>query len=114
MIYKDKSIGFASNLVPLIKDGTKTLTYRLGEKYDFLKVGDFIDVRDSEDDKVFAQVEITETSETLFKDLPIDRKGHEVYFSKDEQKETFKKYYGKDLKDEDKILVLGFKVIRSY
>ena len=114
MIYKDKSIGFASDLVVLINRGTKTLTYRLGDKYDFLKVGDLIDVRDSSDNKVFAQVEIIEKSWTLYKDLPIDRVGHEVYSSKDQQSETFKKYYGKDLKDEDKILVLGFKLIKNY
>lgn len=114
MIYTDKSIGFASNLVSLIKDGTKTLTYRLGDKYDFLKIGDLIDVRNSEDDKVFAQVEIIEKSWTTFKDLPIDRSGHEEYSSKNEQKETFKKYYGKDLADGDRILLLGFKVIKDY
>lgn len=114
MIYTDKSIGFAPNLVSLINDGTKTLTYRLGDKYDFLKVGDLIDVRNSEDDRVFAQVEIIEKYWTMFKNLPIDRNGHEVYSSKNEQKETFKKYYGKDLVAEDRILILGFKVIKNY
>ena len=48
----DISIGFASNLVPLVLDGSKTLTYRIGDKYDFLKVGDEIDVRDSSNDNV--------------------------------------------------------------
>ena len=107
------SIGFATNLVPLILDGTKTLTYRIGEKFDFLKVGDEIDVRDSSDDKVFAKVKISEKSHTTFKELPINRVGHEVYSSKQEQRETFEKYYG-EVKDEDKILILGFSVIEQY
>ena len=107
------SIGFASNLVPLILDGTKTLTYRIGEKFDFLKVGDEIDVRDSSDDKVFAKVKISEKSYTTFKELPINRVGHEVYSSKQEQREIFEKYYD-EVKDEDKILILGFSVIEQY
>ena len=107
------SIGFASDLVPLIQNGTKTLTYRVGDKYTFLNVGDIIPIRDSATNKIFADVEITEKSYTTFKDLPIDRSGHEVYPSKEKQRETFKKYYG-DVEDESKILILGFKVLKFY
>lgn len=107
------SIGFAANLVPLIIDGSKTLTYRIGDKYDFLKVGDEIDVRDSSNDKVFARVKIVEKDYTTFADLPIDRIGHEVYSSKQEQRDTFEKYYG-EVRDEDRILILGFNLIQKY
>lgn len=110
MEYKDKSIGFAPNLVPLVQNGSKTLTYRLGDKYDYLRVGDVIGVRNSDTDEVFGMVEIVEKGWTTFGELPTDRIDHEIYGSKDEQKATFKKYYGKDLSDEDKILVLGFKL----
>lgn len=112
MIHKT-SIGFASDLVPLILDGTKTLTYRVGDKYGFLQVGDEIDVRNSADDTVFAKVKISEKSHTTFKDLPINRDGHEIYASKDEQRSVFEKYYGQ-VNDEDVILVLGFDVIEKY
>ena len=107
------SIGFAPNLVPLILKGAKTFTYRLGDKYGFLQVGDEIDIRDSSNDKVFGRVEIKEKSYTTFKDLPIERKGHEVYKSKQEQKETFEKYYG-GVKDDEKMLILGFKLVKKY
>ncbi len=110
---KTISIGFAQNLVPLIQNGTKTLTYRLGDKYTFLNVGDKIAVRDSSTNTVFAEVEITEKSYTTFKDLPIDRVGHEVYSTKEKQRETFEKYYG-IVKAKDRILVLGFKLLKSY
>ena len=86
----DISIGFASNLVPLVLDGSKTLTYRIGDKYDFLKVGDEIDVRDSSNDNVFAKVRIIEKDYTTFSNLPINRAGHEVYSSKQVQRDTFK------------------------
>jgi hypothetical protein len=108
-----KSIGFAPNLVSLILNGSKTLTYRIGNKYEFLKVGDEIDIRDSSSDKVFARVKIVEKDYTIFADLPIDRVGHEVYSSKQEQRDAFEKYYGQ-IKNEDKILILGFKVIEKY
>ena len=107
------SIGFAPNLVSMILDGSKTLTYRIGDKYNFLKVGDEIDVRDSSNDKTFAKVKIIEKDYTTFDDLPIDRIGHEVYSSKQEQHNTFEKYYG-EVKEEDKILILGFTVIKKY
>lgn len=103
-------IGFAPNLVPLILNGSKTLTYRKGDKYDFLKIGDEIDVKDSSNDKVFAKVKITQKSYSTFADLPFDQVGHEVYSSKEEMRNTFKKYYG-EISDEEKILVLGFSVI---
>jgi hypothetical protein len=104
------SIGFAPNLVPLIQNGSKTLTYRLGDKYNFLNVGEKIAVHDSSTNEIFAEVEIIEKSYTTFRDLPIDRVGHEVYPSKEKQRETFEKYYG-TVNDEDKILILAFKVL---
>lgn len=109
----DISIGFAPNLVPLILNGSKTLTYRIGDKYDFLQVGNEIDVRDSSNDKVFAKVKIIEKGYTTFADLPIGRAGHEVYSSKQEQRNTFEKYYG-EVKNNDKVLILGFTVIEKY
>jgi hypothetical protein len=107
------SIGFAHDLVPLIINGSKTLTYRIGNKYDFLKIGDKIAVRDSSENRIFGNVEINEKSYISFSDLPIDRIGHEVYSSKQEQKETFEKYYGEFAEDEN-ILVLGFRLLDIY
>jgi uncharacterized protein YqfB (UPF0267 family) len=112
MNYQDKSIGFAKNLVPLIENGTKTLTYRMGDKYNFLEVGDQIAVSDSSNSRVFAEIDIIEKSHTTFGNLPTDRKGHEVYHSKEDQRATFKKYYQKNIEDSEPILVLGFKVIK--
>jgi uncharacterized protein YhfF len=105
------SIGFAPDLIPLILDGSKTLTYRQGDKYAFLNVGDVTNIRDSASNQIVAVIQITEKSVVPFKDLPIDRKGHEVYSSKDAQRQIFKQYYGKDIEDEEPMLVLGFKTV---
>lgn len=107
------SIGFASDLIPLILNGSKTLTYRLGDKYHFLITGDKINVRNSSTNQIVAKVEITEKDYITFNNLPIDRRGHEIYATKQEQKLTFEKYYG-EIKDDDKILILGFKVIEVF
>lgn len=101
-------IGFAHELVSQVLDGSKTLTYRIGEKCNFLQVGDVIDARDSSNDHIFAKLQITEKSHTTFKDLPIARAGHEGYSSKEEQRKRLEKYYGK-VQDNDKVLILGFK-----
>lgn len=108
------AVGFAPDLVPLIKNGSKTLTYRVGDKYKFLKVGDKVPLMDSSTGEVFAEVEVTEKSQTNFGWLPIDRKGHEIYQSKIEQRETFEKYYGKVITDNEKMLILGFRVLKFF
>ena len=107
------SIGFAPDLVPLIQNGSKTLTYRIGDKFNSLQVGDTIAIRDSSTNTLFADVVITQREQTTFKDVPIDRVGHEKYESKEKQKEIFKNYYG-TVHDEDSILVLGFRVTKEY
>ncbi len=37
---------FNSSLIPFILDGSKTITYRFGLKYDHLQVGEAIDIVD--------------------------------------------------------------------
>lgn len=110
---KKTSIKFAAELIPLILQGSKTITYRVGNDFDFLIPGDILPVKESATGKPITNVIIVEKSYTTFKKLPIKRKGHEVYKSKKEQRETFKKYYGRAINDEEKILVLHFEVIKK-
>ena len=114
MRYKDKTVKFAANLVPLIKNGTKTFTYRVGDKYEYLKVGDTVMVQEGGgvDGNVFAEVEITDKYHTTFGNLAHNRDGHEKYSSKQEMRDTFKRYYKQEIEDSQDILVLAFKVIK--
>ncbi len=111
MQYKDKTIGFAANLVPLVNNHSKILTYRLGEKYAFLKEGDIILAKDSSDNRIFGEIKITKVSKTTFKDLPIDIDEHEKYFSKDEQRKVFEEYYPGQVKDDSPVVVIRFEFI---
>ena len=107
-------LGFAPELVSLIKNGSKKYTYRLGDKYSSVKIGDQIEFLDSSNKVPFGIVEITEKSILDFGNLPIDRVGHEVYKSKVEMRKIFSSYYNQPILDHYKFLVLGFKVIRIY
>lgn len=113
MQHKDKTIGFAKELVPLVLDGSKTLTYRIGEKWDFLEVGDTILTDDSSTGKVFAELEIVCKEKGTFGSLRDDRDGHEVYRSTEERRKTFKKYYGRDIEDNETAIIFEYKVTRE-
>ena len=114
MKYKNKTIKFAANLIPLIKNGAKTFTYRIGDKYEYLKKGDRVMVQEGggNDGVIFAEVKITEKYHTTFASIPFNRNGHEKYSSKQEMRETFKRYYKQEIKDDQDFLVFGFKVIK--
>lgn len=112
MKYTDKTIGFASDLVPLVLDGSKTLTYRIGSRWDFLEVGDTILTDDSGTGKVFAELEITSKETGTFGTLRDDREGHEMYRTTEERRATFEKYYKRPVSDNEPAIILGFKVVR--
>lgn len=110
---KVKSIDFVPNLIPLILNKTKTLTYRYGDKYIHLNVGDRVYIQDIDLGENVAVAEITKKSIVKFKDLPVRAAGHERYLSKEHQRQVFKKYYGRQISNEDDMLVLGFKLIKK-
>ncbi len=107
------ALSFAPNLVPLIQAGEKTLTYRLGQKYDSIQIGDLVQVKNSDTKEVFATVKILDKSWTTFLQFPIQQLGHEVYSTKDEQRKVFKDYYGRIITDEEPMLVFKFMVVED-
>ncbi|MFZ1258402.1 MAG: ASCH domain-containing protein [Candidatus Saccharimonas sp.] len=109
----NKTIGFAPELVPLVLNGSKTLTYRVGDKYNFLQVGDKIMTKNSSTGKIFAQLEITGKEIGTFGTLRDDRAGHEVYRSTQERRETFEKYYKRPIGNDEPATIIGFKVIKK-
>jgi hypothetical protein len=104
-------LGFASELVPLVRDGTKILTYRLGNKWDFLQPGDIIEAKDSSTGEVFAKLEITSKEKSTFGELQENREGHEEYQNKEEKRQAFEKYYQRPVEDSEPVTIVGFKVV---
>lgn len=113
MRYLDKAIGFAPELVSLVLDGSKTLTYRLGDTWNFLNPGDSILTEDSSSHEVFAELEITLKEICTFESLPNNADGHEIYESTEKRRVTFERYYGREVADSEPVIVIGFKVIKT-
>ena len=111
MKHTDTVLGFAPELVPLVKNGTKTLTYRLGNKWDFLEVGDVIATEDSSTHEVFAWLRIESKERGTFGTLRDDREGHEPYRSTEERRETFERYYGRPVLNDEPAIIFGFSVL---
>jgi mRNA interferase MazF len=109
MKYSDKQIGFDNALVELIENGTKTLTYRVAETWNFLEFGDYVLVKDSSTEKTFGVLKIEEKRSIFFKDIPLNKEGHEIYESEEDKKAKFEKYYGRPIEDEEAVIILGFK-----
>lgn len=108
------AIAFAPELVGFIQSGEKQSTYRYGLKYDYINVGDTIDIVDSRTEKVGAKVVITAKRKTLFSDLPLAFDKHEVYKDKEHQRHVLGGYYayiGRPIQDDDVFLVFEFEQV---
>lgn len=111
-------IPFAPELVDLILSDEKVMTYRYNGtgKYEYLNVGDEINIQDQGSGEIVAPGVVTDKEKTTFSELPLDRPGHEPYASKDEQREVFSGYYaylGREIRDDDPFLVLGYQLKHS-
>jgi len=104
-------LGFASKLVTLVRSGEKVLTYRLGDKWNFLNVGDTVETKDSGTGEVFGKLEITKKECTTFGELTEDQEGHEKYESVEEKRKSFETYYQRPVEDSEPVTILGFKVV---
>lgn len=109
-------IGFSPELIPFIKSGEKVLTYRFGSKYDYLKPGDKVIIKDTVNNKVTGKAKVVSKEWTIFSKLPLDIPGHETYENKEHQRKVFSGYFaylGRKIKDDDPFLVLGFQLTQS-
>lgn len=106
-----KTIKFASNLIPLILKGEKTLTYRYGDKYNHLTKGDIVDVYDASSNELSCQIEILSNTISTFDNLQYDAKGHEKYTSKEEMRNIFAGYYQRRIFDNELLLVIEFRLV---
>lgn len=107
------AIAFAPELVGFIKGGEKRSTYRFGLKYDYIQVGDTVDIIDSSTERVEAAVRITAKRRMPFRDLPITFDKHESYRDKDHQRRVLGGHYayiGREIRDDDEFLIFEFEL----
>lgn len=108
-------IPFAPELVGYILDNLKLTTYRFGKKYDYLKVGDKVNIQNSSTKEVVGTAVIKGKIETTLRDLPLSNGTHESYKDKEHQRQVLSGYYaylGRPLEDDDAFLVFDFELTR--
>ncbi len=107
------AISFAPELIPIILSGEKVKTYRYGNKYDYLKVGDLVQIENTKTKEIVAQAVVLNKQPTTFGELPLTLQGHEEYESKEQQRNVMSGYYaylGKALENSDQFLILEFQL----
>ncbi len=107
-----KTLKFAKDLVPLIKSGKKTTTWRLFDDKDLQK-GDEIQLISRPDLNVFAIAKIIEMTEKPFHDLTdIDLEGHEQVGIKQQMYDTYTMYYKQPVDEHTLVKIIKFKILR--
>lgn len=107
------SIAFAPELIGIIQSGEKQSTYRYGLKYDYVNIGDMVDIVNSSTEQIETKVVITAKRKTIFKDLPLSFDKHESYSDKEHQRQVLSGYYayiGHPIKDEEVFLIFEFEL----
>ncbi len=87
----DKKFGFHESLVDIVKDGTKTKTYRLRDKQAL--TGEQYLVENSKTKKSFGFIAIEKVSKTILRNIAHNQVGHEPYQDRKHFLSTMKAYY---------------------
>ncbi len=108
-----KKLKFKGFKAQWILEGTKTSTMRLFDDKD-LRVGDELELENSDESKIFSNAIITEIIEKRLGDIDdIDLDGHEKWDSRDEMMESLRKYYGDKVSDDTPVKVVRFKLSKN-
>lgn len=99
-------MGFDVALMPLVRSGAKTLTYRLGDKFADLHLGD--DFRAVCPGEEPVGLYVTQRWPGKFGHLPLDDPRHEPYSSLEHMRTVFEGYYGRPVQDDEFVVVLAF------
>ncbi|MCL4397974.1 hypothetical protein M1403_03015 [Patescibacteria group bacterium] len=107
-------IYFPPELIEFVKAKKKSSTYRYGNKYDYLNIGDTIIIRENNKPEPSYKAVITGKKKTFFKDLPLTNPGHEAPENKEHQRQILSGYYaylGRSIADDDPFIIIDFELI---
>jgi hypothetical protein len=108
----NKTLGFKTNLVPLVLSGEKTITWRLFDEKN-LAVGDVVDFLNSDSKKKFATAKLTNVIEKVFKDLNNDDWiGHEKFASELDMYKWYSEVYKSNVGPDTSLKIIQFEIIR--
>ncbi|OGM97092.1 MAG: hypothetical protein A3B86_03085 [Candidatus Yanofskybacteria bacterium RIFCSPHIGHO2_02_FULL_38_22b] len=107
-----KSLKFKNDLVGKILGGSKTSTWRLFDDKD-LTVGDRLVFINSDNNKIFANTEITSINIKKLGELKdADSEGHEKYKDQDDMLKHYRGCYGDKVTLDTEVKMIKFKLIR--
>ena len=108
-----KTLKFKDFKAEWILEGVKTATMRLFDDKD-LKIGDELELINSDSGEVFSQATIIEV---IYKNLDdvddVDLDGHEKWENKDEMLKSLQKYYGNKVNWDTMVKVVKFKLVNE-
>lgn len=106
-----KQIKFSPELVVLIKNGSKTSTWRLFDDKD-LKTGDVVEFVARPELTVFAQAKLTKVLEKKLGELTEeDKDGHEKFSSDEEMYKTYEGYYKQPVGPDSPVKLIWFEIV---
>lgn len=106
-----KQLGFIEELIPLVKSGEKTVTWRVNDDKN-LSAGDTIEAVEAVTRKPFCKIELLSVRTTTFGKLSEDDwKGHEKFPTKQAMYDQYTKNYGFAIGPETPLKVIKFRLI---
>lgn len=106
-----KQIKFAPDLVALIKNGTKTSTWRLFDDKN-LAVGDIVEFVARPELSVFAVAKLMKVIEKPFSKLSEeDKEGHEKFTSEEQMYKAYSGYYGQEVGPDTVLKLIWFEIL---
>lgn len=106
-----KTLKFVPKLVPLVKSGEKTCTWRLFDDKD-LSVADELLFMEHGSNQEFATARIISVREKSLADIgPEDFDGHEKFSGTEEMFKTYQSYYGDSVSFEILVKIIAFEII---
>jgi len=107
-----KTLKFAPELVDLVKNGSKTSTWRLFDDKN-IQTGDFLTLIKRPEIVPFAEAQVIAVTEKALKDInEEDKKGHETVGNSEQMYETYSKYYNQQVTPETIVKIIKFNVTK--
>ncbi|MEI6327104.1 MAG: ASCH domain-containing protein [Candidatus Roizmanbacteria bacterium] len=105
-----KELGFAPHLIPLVLNGSKTVTWRFFDDKN-ITAGEFVTCVHQFTRQPNAKLIITSVVRKKLKNIDdLDRKGHEEIGDIIDILSQYKKYYSRDITLEDEVKIIRFEV----
>ncbi len=107
-------IWFTNSWIREISSWKKTKTYRLGDKYlSKLNIWDIVSVQNSATEEIVWELKVVDLSGLMFGEIPLITAGHPWFDSPMDKILKWKQFYGKEVKDNERVTVIDFDYISA-